>query len=132
MSSTIRIPGDLYKRLESHAKGFDSPVSVIERLLDHYESKPVESNIPQTVKLKKPELLFHPSEDEFKANLLECGKAFIALHKSNGAVEIVEWKAEKFSTSSSLRGNLWSGQLRNWESNNIVKAEVSINTNDFM
>ncbi len=37
MSQVIRISETVYKRLEAHARGFDSPVNVIERLLDFYE-----------------------------------------------------------------------------------------------
>lgn len=37
MSHVIRIPPEIYARLERHAKGFDTPANVIERLLDHYE-----------------------------------------------------------------------------------------------
>lgn len=37
MSQVIRIPGNIYKRLESYAVGFDTPAGVIERLLDFYE-----------------------------------------------------------------------------------------------
>lgn len=37
MSPVIRIPSNIYSRLESHAKGFDTPASVIEKLLNHYE-----------------------------------------------------------------------------------------------
>lgn len=37
MSKTIRIPAELYIRLERHAKGFDSPATVIERVLNAYE-----------------------------------------------------------------------------------------------
>ena len=39
MSQVIRIPKHLYKRLESHARGFDTPAGVIERILDFYEAK---------------------------------------------------------------------------------------------
>lgn len=38
MSQVVRIPSDTYKRLESYAVGFDTPASVIERLLDFYET----------------------------------------------------------------------------------------------
>jgi len=38
MSPVIRIPDEIYKRLESLAVGFDTPYSVIERLLEFYES----------------------------------------------------------------------------------------------
>lgn len=37
MSQVIRISETIYNRLEVHAKGFDSPMNVIERLLDFYE-----------------------------------------------------------------------------------------------
>ena len=37
MSQVIRIPSNIYKRLEEHASGFDTPANVIERLLNHYE-----------------------------------------------------------------------------------------------
>jgi hypothetical protein len=38
MCPVIKIPDDVYKRLESHAVGFDTPVKVITRLLDAYEA----------------------------------------------------------------------------------------------
>jgi hypothetical protein len=37
MSPVIRIPEHIYKRLESKAEGFDTPASVIERLLNFYD-----------------------------------------------------------------------------------------------
>ena len=37
MSQVVRIPTNIYTRLARHAKGFDTPVNVIERLLNHYE-----------------------------------------------------------------------------------------------
>ena len=38
MSKVIRISDDLYKRLEAHATGFDTPSNVIEIILNAYES----------------------------------------------------------------------------------------------
>ena len=38
MSQVIRIPESLYRRLESHAIGFDTPSAVLERILDFYET----------------------------------------------------------------------------------------------
>ena len=38
MSQVIRIPENLYKRLESHAIGFDTPAGVLEKILDFYET----------------------------------------------------------------------------------------------
>ncbi|MCP5304389.1 MAG: hypothetical protein H6953_02990 [Chromatiaceae bacterium] len=37
MCPVVRIPDNVYSRLEKHAVGFDTPASVIERILDHYE-----------------------------------------------------------------------------------------------
>lgn len=38
MSPVVRIPPEIYSRLEQLAKGFDTPTNVIERLLDHFEN----------------------------------------------------------------------------------------------
>jgi len=37
MCPVIRVPEDLYSRLEQHANGFDTPANVIETLLNHFE-----------------------------------------------------------------------------------------------
>jgi predicted HNH restriction endonuclease len=37
MSQVIRVSAEVYARLESHVRGFDTPTGVIERLLDYYE-----------------------------------------------------------------------------------------------
>ena len=37
MNKSIEIPQTLYDRLATHSKGFDTPASVIERLVDFYE-----------------------------------------------------------------------------------------------
>ena len=39
MSPVIRVSDSIYKRLEAQAIGFDNPSSVIERLIDFYESQ---------------------------------------------------------------------------------------------
>lgn len=38
MSPVIRISDSLYRRLENHVRGFDSPSSVIERMVDFFEA----------------------------------------------------------------------------------------------
>ena len=47
MSQVIRIPENIYRRLESHAIGFDTPASVLEKVLDFYEI-----HHPNTIKSK--------------------------------------------------------------------------------
>ena len=37
MNHVIKLPPSIYSRLEQHAEGFDTPVNVIEKLLNHYE-----------------------------------------------------------------------------------------------
>jgi len=37
MSNVIKVPQDLYDRLACHANGFDTPVDVIEKLINYYE-----------------------------------------------------------------------------------------------
>ena len=48
MSQVIRISESIYGRLESLAKGFDTPGNVIERLLEVYEKH--HTSVPSTVK----------------------------------------------------------------------------------
>ncbi|MGK7897178.1 MAG: hypothetical protein AB4372_27070 [Xenococcus sp. (in: cyanobacteria)] len=129
MSQVIRIPDELYKRLEAKARGFDTPANVIERLLNLSEGEavpmPVTSPVPKAHSL---EIIFYPAkEDEFKALLLQYKKAFVKITKTDGTSQIKEWNASKFSSESSIVGNLRSGQLRNWKEKGICKAEVAIN-----
>ncbi len=49
MSQVIRIPSDVYARLEQHAEGFDTPANVIERLLNHYEGNSQASSTKKLV-----------------------------------------------------------------------------------
>ncbi|MDB9312862.1 hypothetical protein PN462_07100 [Spirulina sp. CS-785/01] len=49
MSQVIRVSDITYQRLEKHAKGFDSPGNVIERLLDFYDK-----NSPKPVTFPEP------------------------------------------------------------------------------
>ena len=54
MSPVIRVPEELYSRLEKHAKGFDTPANVIETLLNHFEGiKPKASNTATTKDVTK-------------------------------------------------------------------------------
>lgn len=44
MSQVVRIPANIYTRLAKHAKGFDTPINVIEMLLNHYEASSSEEH----------------------------------------------------------------------------------------
>ncbi|EPR5524685.1 TPA: hypothetical protein ACVU5U_003959 [Vibrio parahaemolyticus] len=117
MTRTIEITVETYARLEKLAVGFDSPEAVINRLLDQAEGK------PET----KPTLMFFPEDEtEFKRELIKTKEAEVVLYKVDGTREVSRWNANKLTESSNLRGNLWSGLLRNWKEKGIKKAEFSV------
>jgi hypothetical protein len=138
MSQVIRISDDLYKRLESHASGFDTPSNVIETILDAYEGvspKPNTSIYAARISETQPAngldiVYFADSEEDFKQQLLTNKKAYIKLSYTNGESEIKEWAASRFSDSSRVDGNLRSGYLRGWKERGIFKAELSINRDE--
>jgi hypothetical protein len=139
MEQQITMTSALFNRLESHAKGFDTPTNVIERLLDYYEKhqnrltpkdneKPKES-LP--VKSFELEVLFFPNgEDVFKGALLERKLAWIKLFKTDGTFDLKLWKANDFTEKSDLMGNLRSGYLRGWKTKGIYKAVLAIEKSD--
>ncbi|MDC9720505.1 MAG: hypothetical protein PSN46_07245 [Gammaproteobacteria bacterium] len=123
--NVIRLPNNLVKRLEKYAQGFDTPVKVIERILDEYEQmKGIEveptAEIPELT--SKPELVFVPSEDELKQNLVAGIGATVTLHYYDGETSEGTWSPSRFTEQSNLRANIWSGYLRGWKDKGIVKA----------
>ena len=135
MSQVIRISDELYKRLEAHASGFDTPSNVIERVLDAFDgiipnSRADSSSVfnQEIQPARSLEIIYFPdSEEVFKQELLECKKAYIKLHYTNNTSEIKEWNASRLSSSSSVDGNLRSGYLRGWKERGIYKAELAVN-----
>lgn len=135
MSQVIRIPSELYKRLEKHAVGFASPASVIERLLDYYESTGLDvlpvTDLPAEELPTKVNVVLYPQDEEtFKTLFLETQVAWVLLHKTDGSNELKQWTMRGFTSTSSVLGNLRSGYLRDWKKKGIVKAEVAINKHD--
>jgi hypothetical protein len=117
MSKKIELSDTTFSRLEKLAVGFDSPESVIIRLLNGAEGK------TET----KPVLSFSPSdENEFKLKLIESKEAEVVMYKHDSTREISHWKANRLSQTSNLRGNLWSGILRGWKSKGIDKVELAV------
>jgi len=117
MNKKIEISSETFKRLEQLAIGFDTPESVIVRLMDSAEG----------ISEKKPHLSFFPvDENEFKRELIKSKEAEIVIYKNNDIREVTHWKAKRFSETSNLRGNLWSGMLRDWKSKGITKVDLSI------
>ena len=131
MAPVIRIPEGLYKRLENLAEGFDTPANVIEKLLNQYSDDGLSVDDLEAIPSKKPQLVFYPeNDDDFKDLLITHKKAYIRLHKKDGTIENIIWKANRFSKNSNLRGNLWSGYLRGWKAKGVIKAELAINESD--
>jgi hypothetical protein len=117
MSKTVELSDITFSRLEKLAVGFDTPESVISRLLDGAEGK-TES---------KPILTFDPNdENEFKRRLIESKEAQVVIYKNDSSREIAHWKANRLGETSNLRGNLWSGLLRGWKGKEINKVDLSI------
>ena len=135
MSQTIRIPANLYHRLSLHAKGFDTPANVIERLLNFYEEQndieSTENHEHVSQEATSLEIIYYPSDElSFKKALLQNKIAYVLLHKVDGTTELKEWNASKFSSHSDVNANLRSGYLRSWKTRGICKAEVSTNKDD--
>lgn len=138
MSQVIRISDDLYRRLESHASGFDTPSNVIEIILNAYEGKTSNSNFDNKNRNKRDvvpavslEILYASgSQEQFKNELLTHKKAYIKLQYTDGTSEIKEWNASRFNKHSSVDGNLRSGYLRGWKKRGICKAELGIHPED--
>ena len=79
MSPVIRIPKDLYSRLEQHAKGFDTPANVIETLLNHFEGVDTEtSNTPSAQDVTKKR---DTTKYSFKNHQYGKGKLVLAVIK---------------------------------------------------
>lgn len=127
----IRVSDATFKRLEALAKGFDTPGAVIDRLLDASDRESgrlaPSASEAKPEPLRRPTLVFRPADEtEFKERLLRRRLAKVVLHKADGSSETQVWRAERFSRTSNLRGNLWSGYLRGWETRGITRAEFTI------
>jgi hypothetical protein len=136
MSKLVRIPMNLYNRLGAHSQGFESPVDVIEKLLEFYEYETGEdtreSKSDMSERPNSLEIIFFPDndEDKFKKEFLIKKKAYIHIHKFDGELEIKEWSGKNFTADSSVSGNLRSGYLRGWKQKGIIKAEITTNKED--
>lgn len=67
--------------------------------------------------------------DEFKEHLLASRSAEIAVHYSDGRVELHPWDASRFSRSSNVMGNLRSRpefRQGRWQAQGIVKVHVRV------
>ena len=142
MTKQINVTDALYSRLAKHAKGFDTPEQVIERMIDFYEEH---EGVTTRSEVKTPVILqpkiqpksFHidikyypDDENEFKKQFLVQKHAWIIIHKVDGSVTEHVWNLNGFTENSSVKGNLLSGRLRGWKEKGICKAEIAINKDD--
>lgn len=112
----IEISEELYERLGRHVNGFETPADVITRILDQYELRNTE---------KRPDLVFEPDEEGFKKELLSKKQAWKIFEFDDGRKQIEEWSANQFNENSNLRGNIWSGALRDWKNKGIKQLTLT-------
>lgn len=126
----LRVSQGLYSRLEAHAKGFDTPAQVIERILNAFEGNnpSITTTLSETeqVATSPPKLSFYPSEEEFRLALLTGHKNRVLIRYQDGTVCTKSWHTSRFSQRSNLRGNIWSGILRGWKTQDIIAAEFHV------
>jgi len=137
MSQVIRISANLYERLASHAKGFETPSSVIEKILNFYEEQkgfdsPVNPKAPGNTPTSLEIIYYPPGEENFKKEFLKTKKAYVLIHKMDGTTQLKEWNAYHLAEDSTVNGNLRSGYLRGWRDKGIFRAEISTNKNDLV
>lgn len=85
MSQVVRIPANIYARLARYARGFDTPVNVIERLLNHYEgcdfASPAEEHVKSSSSGKASSQGFETETGETKTrqNTVEDWKEHVEI-----------------------------------------------------
>lgn len=71
------------------------------------------------------------NEALFKVLLIANQRAYVTLHRIDGSVDPPkEWIAGRFGEQSNLRGNIFSGYLRDWKQKGITKAVFAISRSD--
>jgi hypothetical protein len=86
-----------------------------------------QSITPVSINANELNLKFFPDNEVlFKTLLIKSQKAYIFLRKVDGTFEQRTWDATRFRETSNLRGNIFSGYLRNWKQKGIVEAKFSI------
>lgn len=146
MTKSIEITEALYERLGRHARPFETPAQVIERILDQLEGAPTGGQ-KQPLPFSKPQATtpvssapgytgklqvnFYPSDPTaFKARLLREKEAWILMSYRDGQRELKNWSAKNFKETSDVLGNLRSGYLRGWRERGLVQADVAIEVSD--
>lgn len=95
MSHMIRLPNDIYKRLENHAQGFDTPANVIKKLLDHYEGIEGDSHTETSLMLEQggkdyTKFIFEDVSYGKGRLVLAVVRAYVAKHQKVSFAELNE------------------------------------------
>lgn len=136
MSQVVRLPAAFIERLKPYAQPFETPLTVLNRILDDYEqilgkTKPTVQPAITKKLLSSPDIVFlDGNEDVFKTGFLTQGRAYLKIFYVDGRNEITPWELRGFSASSSAVGNLRSGRLRNWREKGIIRVDLAVDKDD--
>jgi hypothetical protein len=72
------------------------------------------------------QLLFLPSEEVFRENILKTHKANWTITYTDGTEKDGIWNANNITETSNIIGNIRSGYLRGWKEKGIVKAVFEV------
>jgi hypothetical protein len=112
MSEVIRVSESTYRRLESLAKGFDTPGNVIERLVDFYERQ---------VKVEPPKI--DPPPTEALSLVMTCREATAEAEYKNGNVKLLAGSTIRKEIHESLPDNIRDKRNETLSKQQIVPSE---------
>ena len=127
MSPVIRIPENIYSRLEQHAKEFNTPENVIETLLDYFEGLDTKAlNMsPSSVAVKKKDTtkyLFKKHQYSKRGLVLAAIKDFVS-HDPNTTFENLEKNSQntfKGQSECLMNLNLFKGNMKTYLMKDIL------------
>ena len=127
--ANINIDEKTLVRLATYVQksGLETLSEAISYLLDIHDSPAQTKLAPYPVLSNSLEIVYSPlGEENFKRQLLEYKRAYIRMFYKDGKIINAIWNAQRFTETSSVRGNLASGYLRGWQKEGIYKVRVSI------
>ncbi|MGB5446591.1 MAG: hypothetical protein WBM99_13935 [Psychromonas sp.] len=125
MSTVIRLPAKIYKRLERHSIGFETPAQVIEKLLDHYEADA--SQAPYQHDSIDMELLEQAFERIFKVKPRKFGQKSHPISGYSDDAKGVQWNIGLISSTGNIKLgiNLEGMSYSNtWPISNFIQKEL--------
>lgn len=131
MSKVVRIPDELYIRLKKYAEPFETPIDVIEKILNKFEGVKPEKPIGKRSKESNTlPITFYPEDmEEFKSAFIKEGKATISIKYEDGSIEKKSWLCRHLTEDSNIIGNVRSKpefRKENWIKNKIKNVHISV------